>query len=219
MRELRYKNTWINIMILTQGWLSKLSFLSTIRITVISFFAVLALSACGGDSDEIKSEAVNEKTIVLSENGVGPINATTSFNMHQMTLAFSNYSVVEELNYQSGNPFPVIRVSEGVKTIMTIIPDASQKNIYSIIVEDNVISNSLGHHLGTIYSDVYSFGQTEDCQVGSQDMAGKVICYAPKTPNILYVFNGKKSNANVAIPPAEVLQNWVLESLIWRPKQ
>ncbi len=210
-------------MILAQGRLLNLGNFSLKKTSLLTISTTLLLStllsACGGKSDEEVQKVEKDKSIVLSEDGVGPINATTSFNMHQVTLAFSDYNVVEELNYQSGNPFPVIRVSEGVKTIMTIIPGASQKNIYSIIVEDNIVTNSLGHHLGTIYSDVYSFGQTEECQTGSQDMAGKAICYAPKKPNILYVFNGKKASTNTAMPPAEVLQNWVLESIIWRPKQ
>ena len=119
--------------------------------------ATLLLTACDNDSDKLKKVAPKkDKTIVLSAGGIGPINATTSFNMHQMTLAFSDFNVVEELNYQSGAPFPIIRVSEGVKTVMTIIPDSSQQNIFSIIIEDNLIVNSLGHHLGTNYSKVYS---------------------------------------------------------------
>lgn len=183
----------------------------------------LALSACGSDTKKIKMTAPEEdKSIVLSENGVGPINATTSFNMHQMTLAFSDFNVVEELNYHAGTPFPVIRVSEGVKTLMTIIPDGSQQNIFSIIVEDNLIANSLGHNLGVSYSEVYPAGENEECQLGADDMSGKVICYAPKTPNVLYVFNGstsgKKSGESGDVPAAEALQNWGLESIIWRPK-
>ena len=187
--------------------------------SMILIVAMLTLlSACGGKEDNKATVEKEDKSIVLSENGIGPINATTSFNMHQITLAFSDYNVIEEINYLSGHPFPIIRVSEGVKPILTIIPDASQQNIYSVIVEDNIITNSLGHHLGTSYSDVYSYGQTEECQLGSQDMAGKVLCYAPKTPNILYVFNGQKSATNTKVPPAEVLQGWALESMIWRPK-
>ncbi len=189
-------------------------------IGIANIVSLLFLGGCGGDDDKkiklVKAE--ENKSIVLSANGVGPINATTSFNMHQMTLAFSDYNVVEELNYHSGSPYPIIRISEGVKTIMTIVPDGSQQNIFSIIVEDNLIINSLGHRLGTSYSEVYTYGQNEECQAGADDMSGKVICYAPKTPNILYVFNGKADNKTGAVPAADVLQGWGLESIIWRPK-
>ncbi|GAA0418581.1 hypothetical protein GCM10009133_28690 [Cocleimonas flava] len=193
---------------------------NTLSVFLFTLILSLGLTAC--DNDDAKQDttaAVEDKTIILSADGIGPINATTSFNMHQMTLAFSDYSVVEEVNFQDGNPFPAIRISEGVKTILNIIPDAAHKNIYSVIIEDNIIQNSLGHHLGTLYNKVYTYGQNEQCQAGYSDMSGKVLCYAPNTPNILYVFNGKWDNPVTGkIPPADVLQGWSLESIIWRPK-
>ena len=189
------------------------------KFSITCLVATLLLSACDNSDDKLKKVVPEEdKSIVLSAGGIGPINATTSFNMHQITLAFSDYGVVEELNYHSGSPFPVIRISEGVKTIMTIIPDASQQNIFSIIIEDNLIINSLGHRLGINYSEVYTDGKNEDCQAGANDMSGKVICYAPKTPNILYVFNGKWDGELGKVPTADILQGWGLESIIWRPK-
>ena len=181
--------------------------------------AIASITACGGNQNNSNKPAGKEdKSIVLSENGVGPINATSSFNMHQMTLAFSDFNVVEEIGYQSGSPYPVIRVSEGVKTLLTINPDAAHQNIFSIIVEDNLIKNSLGHRLGSIYSDIYTTSQEEECQMGSQDMRGKVLCYALKVPNILYVFTGKGASTNGVLPEHKALQSWVLELIIWRPK-
>ena len=193
---------------------------SLLVLATIALFT-LFLSAC--DSDKKIAETEKDKevdtSIILSADGIGPINATTSFNMHQMTLAFSNYSVVEEVNYLDGSPLPAIRISEGVNTIMNIIPDASLQGIYSVIVEDNVIKNSLGHQLGTLYSDIYAYGQNEKCQLGANDLAGKMLCYAPKFPNILYVFNGAWDNKETGkAPPADILQGWSLESIIWRPK-
>ena len=191
---------------------------SSLLITMLSFSLSIGLTACGNeDPKETVTSTKEDKSIILSADGIGPINATTSFNMHQMTLAFNEYSVVEEVNFLEGNPFPAIRISEGVKTIMNIIPDAAHKNIFSVIVEDNIIQNSLGHHLGTFYNQVYTYGQNEQCQMGAADMSGKVLCYAPNTPNILYVFNGKWDNTG-AVPPADVLQGWALEAIIWRPK-
>ena len=191
-----------------------------LSIIMLTLLLSLGLIACDNDdANENTSIPSADKTIILSADGIGPINSTTSFNMHQMTLAFSDYSVVEEVNFLEGNPFPAIRISEGVKTIMNIIPDAAHKNIYSVIIEDNVIQNSLGHHLGTLYNKIYTYGQNEQCQAGFSDMSGKVLCYAPNTPNILYVFNGKWDNPVTGkIPPADILQGWALEEIIWRPK-
>jgi len=70
-----------------------------------------------------------------------------------------------------------------------------------------------------LYNEIYSYGQNEQCQPGVQDLAGKMLCYAPKYPNILYVFNGVWQNVTVGkAPPADILQGWALESIIWRPK-
>lgn len=190
----------------------------------LSCVFTLIISACDNDkTQEIKQnipkqEVEESSVIILSEDGVGPINASTPFNMHKMTVAFSQYSVVEETNFTDGRPFSAIRISEGVNTIMNIIPNASQQGIYSIIVEDNIIKNGLGHPLGTRYKEIYSYGQDEKCQLGAEDMSGKVICYAPTHPNILYVFNGNTNVIASTIPPADILQGWALELIIWRPK-
>ncbi len=199
---------------------SDLNGFNLLKTLCFSVFLIAFLAGCDKEPEEKKAEQkpVTE-SIVLTEDGIGPINATTSFNMHQMTLAFSQYSVVEEVNYQDGKPFPAIRISEGVKTIMNIIPDAAHKNIFSVIVEDNVIQNNLGHHLGTPYNQIYTYGQTQPCQMGNADMTGKVLCYAPGAPNILYVFNGTRSGEDSnKMPAADILQGWGLESIIWRPK-
>ncbi len=188
---------------------------------IIAIFALSALlSACSNDDNDKKvvvpTDVVSD--IVLSADGVGPLNATTSFNMHQMTVAFSEYSVEEVVNFQHSAPYPVIRISKGGNTLITVNPDSSRQNIYSIVVEDNKVKNSLGHHLGSVYSEVYTYGQTEKCQSGIEELSGKVLCYAPKTPNILYVFNGKWDGEDGQMPPAELLQDWILESIVWRPK-
>ncbi len=187
---------------------------------VLLLTTALLLTACSNDDDDkTKKVETASSDLVLSADGVGPLNAGTTFNMHQLTVAFSDYSVEEMVNFQSGAPYPVVRVSKGGNTILTINPDDSRQNIFSVVIEDNTVSNSLGHPLGSSYSDIYAYGQTEKCQPGSQEMAGKVLCYAPKAPNILYVFNGKWDGGDNKMPPKEILQDWILESIVWRPKK
>jgi len=65
--------------------------------TTVALIALSALlSACSNDDDKksvVPTDTVSD--IVLSADGVGPLNASTSFNMHQVTVAFSDYSVEE----------------------------------------------------------------------------------------------------------------------------
>ena len=191
-------------------------------------FIVGLLSGCG---DEITSPSASAQTnndkaptttnpnrITVSNQGVGPINHSTRFNIHDITVAFPNYSVVEQLNFQEGESYPIISVSKGTKTLMTLNPTMDLKSIYSVVVEDNVIGNSLNHRLGTLFSDIFTDSSNNfNCQAGVEEMSGKVLCMPPKSGNILYLFNGKWSGPDGKIPPATVLHGWELESIIWKP--
>ena len=55
------------------------------------------------------------------------------------------------------------------------------------------------------------------CAAASEELTGKVLCYAPRVGNILYLFSGKWSGPTNAIPPQEVLGDWKIEAIIWKP--
>ncbi len=155
---------------------------------------------------------------MLSSDGIGPINTSTPFNMHKITVAFPDYSVVEQRQYQKGAASPIIRVSERGIPLMVIYPDTQLENIFSVVIKDNRIGNSLGHNLSSSYSMIYSYETREPCTAGIEELKGKVLCLAPNSPNILYVFSGQWSGPTGQIPPIEVLADWSLESIVWRPK-
>ena len=183
-----------------------------------------SLTAC---SEEITSASTTEDTKTtketsnrhsISDLGVGAITSATPFNIHQVTLAFPNYSVVEELNFQEGEQYPIISVSKGANTLITINPTLDLKSIYSIVVEDNLINNSLNHRLGTLFSDIYAdVNKAYKCQAGADEMSGKVLCLAPTASNLLYQFAGSWNGPDAQLPPKEVLLGWALETIIWKP--
>ncbi|WP_158278835.1 DUF1131 family protein [Leucothrix arctica] len=183
-----------------------------------------SLTAC---SDEITSVSTTEEAAAttqtttgfsVSDLGLGTITTATPFNIHDVTLAFPNYSVVEELNFQEGKQYPIISVSKGAKTLFTINPTLDLKSIYSVVVEDNLINNSLNHRLGTLFSDIYADeNKVFKCQAGVEEMSGKVLCLAPKASKLLYQFAGTWSGPDAQLPPTEVLSRWALETIIWKP--
>ena len=116
---------------------------------------------------------------------------STPFNIHKITQAFPNYSVVEQLNFQEGESYPIISVSKGAKRLMSINPTLDLKSIYSVVVEDNIINNALKHRLGTMFTDIYTGNVAYKCQPGVEDMSGKVLCMTPTGSNMMYLFAGK----------------------------
>ncbi len=186
------------------------------KVGVSAGIAVM-LAACGGDKPIEPDKAEVQPLYMLSADGVGPLNADTPFNLIRIGDAFQDFNVAQETHFAEGEKYPVITVKQQVKPLLSINPDFQQKNIFSIIVHDKLIGNKLGHALGTRFADIYTYGKTEECGPGLEEWAGKVMCYAPQTGNILYLFAGKWDGPDGKVPPMEVLANWQLEAMIWKP--
>lgn len=189
---------------------------------VKNFVAILLctlMAACGNDKagPENSTTKQTKASILLSVDGVGPINAQTPFNMHQLTLDFPDYSVEEFTDKKVPDKGRIIRVSENGKPILILHPGQDNKRIYSIIIQSTQVENSLGHSLGTAFSDIYSYELTEPCTTGTDELTGKVLCFAPKTPNILYVFAGHSDSPADQTPPPGILASWKLDAIIWKP--
>jgi len=184
---------------------------------------LITLVACSSDEQQkTNSTAPVAKKITLSGAGVGPLNASTPFNIHQITLAFSfdDYSVEKFTKSQKGESTPIIRVSEsGSGTpIIVINPDTKGDKIFSVMINSNQIGNTLGHEIGNRYQDIYNHENKEPCISGAEEFSGKVFCIAPKIPNIIYQFYGQWDGPDGEIPPTDVLSTWALGSIIWKPQ-
>ncbi|MCK5725438.1 MAG: DUF1131 family protein [Thiotrichaceae bacterium] len=189
--------------------------LNTLALACLS----LSLSACNNETDNNSHQEIGKEIklnqILISRDGIGPINKSMPFNMHQVTKAFPDFSVTEFTQSKKGVTSPVIRVSDEGKPLLIINPDSKQQSIFSIFVRSSRIGNSLGHPVGTQYKKVYP-DHREPCTAGTDDFIGKVLCVAPNAHNILYAFAGNNNTNKPATPPLEVLANWHLETIIWR---
>jgi hypothetical protein len=190
--------------------------LRTIAWVGLAICTVLGVVGCDDKSDAGKKVSV-KPVEMLSVDGIGPINVQTPFNLHDITNAFQGFNVTQHVNYSQGQQYPVIEVAKDLKTLLIINPDVKREKIFSVMVEDNLIGNRLGHSLGMTFADVYAYGQTEECSAGMEELAGKVLCYAPKTGNILYLFDGSWNGPSGTVPPKDVLASWKMESMIWKP--
>lgn len=183
---------------------------------LITVCCVAGLSACREKATVPESTTI-KPVEMLSVDGIGPINATTPFNLHLLTEAFPEFNVTQQINFGSGNQYPIISISKELKPLLIINPDASGNKIFSVIVQDNQIGNQQGHSIGMRFADIYPYDKNASCTVGVEDMKGKVLCLSPKVANILYLFTGPWQGPESVLPPKEVLANWNLESIIWKP--
>lgn len=190
--------------------------------TLLIAVLLMSLSACdkqaSQESNANRTDA--DSRLMFSANGVGPINAKTPFNLRQITAAFDSYGLgVEEYKtFAEGSPYPVIRVSAKADVLMIINPDVTRQRVFSVMVKDNRVGNTFNHRIGQRYGDIYSYGQTEECSPGAEELSGQVLCYAPRSNNVLYLFNGNWDGADNQVPPNYVLSEWTLAAMIWKPK-
>lgn len=187
----------------------------------LAIVALLAssLPACSSRDDVQAStvENVPAPLFMLSADGVGPLNAETPFNLVRIGDAFQEFNVIQETPVSSPeSSSPVITVNQQVKPLLTINPDFQQKHIFSVIVHDNLVGNKLGHVIGAKFSEVYTPETLEQCAPGVDDWAGKVMCYAPKNTNILYLFGGAEPKVTDQAPSPAQMKDWVLEEMIWK---
>jgi hypothetical protein len=188
--------------------------------TIRSWMWVVLLGVLGVGCDEgnrSKHPANVQPLFMLSVDGVGPINAETPFNLRAINEAFPGMSVEQRLNYTAGEPYAVIEVSKDAKLLLVVNPDVKQQKIFSVVARDNSVGNQLKHPIGSGFTEVYAAGKTEECAAGAEELAGKVLCYAPQTSNILYQFGGVWNGKTGTVPPLDVLAKWKLEAIIWKP--
>ena len=178
--------------------------------------ALLSVTACDDQANTVVQPTVKPIEI-LSVDGIGPINGNTPFNLHDITMAFQGLNVAQRTNYAEGHEYPIITVNQGLKPLLSINPDAKHEKVFSVMVHDNLIGNGLGHALGSRFNEVYAYGATEECRAGAEELSGKVLCYAPKTGNVLYLFGGTWNGPDGSVPPKDVLANWQMEAMIWKP--
>lgn len=190
--------------------------------TLTGLFGMLCVSAalltaCGGEQENLQPVTQPQQLFMLSADGVGPLNADTPFNLVRIGQAFQDYNVAEETHFLKGDKYPVITVKQKVTPLLSINPDHRQQDVFSIVVHSNLIGNRLGHRLGDKYSEIYTYGKTEECGPGIEEWAGKVMCYAPQTGNILYLFAGSRGDDEKLLPAPEVMADWELEAIVWKP--
>ncbi|PIE00236.1 MAG: hypothetical protein CSA79_04740 [Thiothrix nivea] len=191
------------------------------KVVVVLLHALVAgfIVACGGErAGEGNITAPETPLFTLSADGVGPLNAETPFNLVQIGDAFQNYNVAQETHLRDAGQYPVITVRQRDELLLSINADYKEQRVFSIIVHDNRVGNELGHRLGDRFNEIYAYGKTEECAPGLEEWAGKVMCYAPQTKNILYLFDNEAGQgADGEVPTHDVLADWELAAIVWKP--
>lgn len=155
--------------------------------------------------------------LTVSDGGLGPIVATTKFNQAAIQSLLPAYVVKNGKRTSEGESYKVFLITDKGKTLATVNPGDGGNGIFSIRIASTQIENALGHKLGTSYLGVFGANVNKACTAGEEELSGKVICPAPKSTHVSYLFKGVSNGPDGTVPALAMLKNFVLEEIIWKP--
>jgi hypothetical protein len=161
--------------------------------------------------------AAGQTGMALGEEGIGPITARTPFQVAALRRLLPEYSVARSRSGSEGEEFPVITVSRSGETLLVINPDGTGGDIASVVVTAKGIKTRSGVTVGSGFTEALAGQTPKRCVAGEEEMSGSVICPAPKSRHITYVFRGEYDGPDGQLPPLPVLRSWRISQLVWRP--
>jgi len=158
------------------------------------------------------------ESFTVTDQGVGPINALTPFDMIELQKILKDYLIVEGTSSALGGTSTIFRVSdeEGAE-LFVLYPSPDNANVSLIVVTSPTIQDTSGVSVGVTYDTVFGDQLVADAHPGIQHYTGHVLCHAPGSTNITYVFHGDWTGPDGIIPPLNVLQSWTLTEISCQP--
>ena len=152
-------------------------------------------------------------SLTVTEQGVGGITGATPLQESAINNGLNgDYRLRQGMRGEQG----------GVVTFWQALDDNDVKLTFSgkdtvsrIEVTDAKIASADGTRIGDAFSEHYqkAFGH---CQAASGEGAAAVLCQAPNSQHVSYLYQGKWAGPEGLIPPDDVLKKWQVSKIIWQ---
>lgn len=153
-------------------------------------------------------------TATVSEQGVGGLNGSTAMNETAISHGLSDdYRLRSGMKTEKGE---IVTYYEAVKDKQVkLVINGQNGTVNRIDVMDPSIESEKGVKIGTPFGDLYqkAFGS---CEQGKGDDTDLVVCKAPGSSHISYVFKGQWSGPEDLLPSDDILKKWTLNKIIWQ---
>lgn len=199
----------------------------------ITLLSLGILQGCSSSDDEW----------MITSEGIGPLNAETLFDYTTLEELLPNLRINQGLGTAEGERFEVMYVyNTDTEKMFTILPseevfsadkpaDAEQtdadttvsdpiistleKTIHSIEVHSPAYKTTEGFALNSLFSEIYPETGKAKCVPGAEESSGSVICTAPISDHIRFMFRGEGGSTDGSLPANDVLKDWTVERLFW----
>lgn len=153
----------------------------------------------------------------VSNDGVGPINASVAFDLATLKVLFPKAKVEQAfLHTGEGTAQPIINIEQD-NTPLAEIGKSDEGDIAYVRVEAGEARGPQGEQLLAKWADL-AFTPTQ-CRAGEGREINMTLCVRPETPQVSYVF-GVPGWTKPGLPPEATLKaKGQLNALIWRPAE
>lgn len=162
-------------------------------------------------------KAYTEGPLTVRAEGVGPINASTAFDLPTLRALFPK-AVVEQafLHLGSGPAQPIINVEQSQIPLMEI-SKGEDGGLGSIRLEGGDVRGPRDETLLTTFSALDL--DVRNCRAGEGRDVNGVVCVRPEAPNVSYLI-GVPGWTKGGLPPVSTLNaKGQLNGLVWRPAE
>lgn len=157
-----------------------------------------------------KKKTSEKKTLfILTEKGLGKINAATLFDKKVISELFKDFIVKINIWSTEGETFLVFEVRDNNELLFVVTPN--KKKIFSIIIKTEKIKDTNNYGVGMVFND----DLIAKCVPGMEEYHGDIICFSNKNKSIRYVFSGKTISSGGEVPPKSVLKTIKMKELVW----
>ena len=152
-------------------------------------------------------------SLTVTDRGLGTINATTPLQESALEAGLNgDYRLRQGMRSEQGKVVSFWQALTDDQVKLTFSGDAT---VSRIEIADGDIVSADGTRIGDVFSERYqkAFGH---CQVASGESAPAVLCQAPDSQHVSYLYQGKWAGPQGLIPPDDVLQTWQVSKIIWQ---
>ncbi|MDC9594130.1 RpoE-regulated lipoprotein [Xenorhabdus sp. IM139775] len=152
----------------------------------------------------------------VSEQGIGEINQQTDMTQSAIEKGLEGkYRLRSGMEMQNGKLVSVIQGMEDGQVKLEFHGLVKGK-VNRIDVLDDGVKTVWGTKIGTPFSDLYNqaFGKCQRTQDVTVQPA--VICTAPQSQHVSYVFTGTWDGPEGLIPSDDVLKGWKISRIVWK---
>ncbi|MEX0446466.1 RpoE-regulated lipoprotein [Xenorhabdus sp. SGI246] len=182
--------------------------------------ASLLLTACAGTS-EFSWSSISplnwfSSHLKVSDQGIGGINPQTDMNLSVIQQGLEGkYRLRNGMEMQNGKLVNIVQGMEG-NQVKIELSGLNHGKVDHIDILDENIKTVWGTKIGMPFSELYDKAYGACQRSGSLAMQPAVVCAAPQSQHISYIFTGAWNGPEELMPSDDVLKTWKISRIIWK---